>query len=323
MPFAIRIHQTGGTNALNWEEVPKPTPGKGEVLLRQTAVGVNYIDIYHRTGLYPAEVPFTPGLEGVGVVEAVGEGVSLKPGMRVAYCKGPLGAYSEYRTIPEERVITLPDDIDDKTAAAMMLKGMTAYYLLRKTYLVGKGTVILVHAAAGGVGLLLCQWGKALGATVIGTVSTEEKAAKAKAHGCDHVIFYTKQGVAEEVARITGGEKCHVVYDAVGKTTFEASLNSLRPLGMMVSYGQSSGALAPLDTSVLAKHGSLFLTRPTLFDYVQKREDYEIAAKELFEQVRKKTVRIHIGQEFALKDAAKAHQALESRATEGSTILIP
>lgn len=324
MPFAIRIHKTGAPETMIWEEVAVPTPAKGEVLLRQTAVGVNYIDVYHRTGLYPVEVPFTPGLEGVGVVEAVGEGVSdLRPGMRVGYCTGPLGAYAAYRTIATEKVIVLPDAIDDQMAAAMMLKGMTAFYLLLRTYAVGNGTVILVHAAAGGVGLLLCQWGKALGATVIGTVSTEEKAAKAKANGCDHIIYYTKQDVAEEVIRITGGEKCHVVYDSVGKATFESSLDSLRPLGMMVSYGQSSGAIEPFDTSILARKGSLFLTRPTLFDYVKKREDYVAAAKELFDQVQKKAVRIHIGQKFALKDASDAHKALEGRATEGSTILIP
>ncbi|MFO1243411.1 MAG: quinone oxidoreductase [Rickettsiales bacterium] len=323
MPFAIRIHKTGGPEVMQWEEIPMPKPGPGEILLRQAAVGVNYIDVYHRTGFYPAELPFTPGLEGVGVVETVGEGVmAIKPGTRVAYCKGPLGAYAQYRTITEDKVLALPDNIDDKTAAAIMLKGLTAHYLLRRTYPVGKGTVILVHAAAGGVGLLLCQWGKALGATVLGTVSTPEKAAKAKANGCDYPILYTKENVAEKVSAYTKGEKCHVVYDSVGKTTFEASLDSLRPLGTFVSYGQSSGALAPVDTSVLAKKGSLFMTRPTLFDYVKQREDYEAAAKELFDRVLDKTLAIHIGQEFPLSKASDAHKALESRVTEGSTVLV-
>lgn len=323
MPFSIRIHQTGGPQVLAYEEVPMPTPAPGEVVIRQTAVGLNFIDVYHRSGLYPATVPFTPGLEGAGVVEAAGAGVSLAKGTRVAYCKGPLGAYSDYRAIPAEDVITLPDAIDDQTAAALMLKGLTAQYLLRRTYSVKKGDIILVHAAAGGVGLLMCQWANYLGATVIGTVSSEAKAAKAKENGCHHTILSTKENIAERVLDLTGGAKCHVAYDSIGKDTFETSLDSLRPLGMLVSFGQSSGPVPPLDTSILAKKGSLFLTRPTLFDYDRARDDYESAAREVFSLVEKGILNIHIGQTFAMKDAAKAHEALQGRKTEGSTVLLP
>lgn len=323
MPFAIRIHQTGGPAVLAYEEIPMPRPAAGEVLVRQTAIGLNFIDVYHRSGLYPAPVPFTPGLEGAGIVEEVGTGVSLKKGTRVAYCKGPLGAYSEYRVMPAEDLISLPDSIDDQIAAALMLKGLTVHYLLRRTYPVTKGDIILVHAAAGGVGLLMCQWASHLGATVIGAVSSDANAAKAKENGCHHTILSTKENIAERVVELTGGAKCHVAYDSIGKDTFEVSLDSLRPLGMMVSFGQSSGPIPPLDTSILAKKGSLFLTRPTLFDYVRARADYESAAKEVFSLVEKGILNIHIGQTFALKDAAKAHEALQGRKTEGSTILLP
>lgn len=323
MPFAIRIHQTGGPGVLAYEEVSMPKPGAGEMLIRQTAVGLNYIDIYHRSGLYPATVPFTPGLEGAGVVEEIGEGVSLKTGKRVAYCKGPLGAYSEYRVIPADDVIALPDSINDQTAAALMLKGLTAHYLLRRTYPVKKGDIILIHAAAGGVGLLMCQWANYLGATVIGTVGSEEKAEKAKANGCHHTILSGHEDIAKRVLELTGGAKCHVVYDSIGKDTFQVSLDSLRPLGMMVSFGQSSGSMPLLDTSILAKKGSLFLTRPTLFDYICQREEYENAANDVFSLVEKQILKIHIGQRFALKDAALAHEALQGRKTEGSTVLLP
>jgi len=291
------------------------------VRLRQEAVGLNYIDVYHRTGLYPQPLPFTPGVEGAGVVESVGEGVkTVKPGDRVAYA-GPIGGYAEQRLIDAERVVKLPDSISSEAAAAMMLQGMTAHMLLRRVYEVKAGDTILVHAAAGGVGLILCQWAKALGATVIGTVSKDEKAELARAHGCDHPVIYTRQDFVAEVERITGGAKLPVVYDSVGKDTFLRSLDCVRPRGLMVSYGNASGPPEPMAPGLLAQKGSLFLTRPTLFNYIAAREELEDAAAELFEVVSSGKVRIEIGQRYPLEDVAEAHRALEARRTSGSTVL--
>ena len=321
MAYAIRVHRAGGPEVLQWEEVEIGEPGPGQVRLRQEAVGLNYIDVYHRTGLYPQPLPFTPGVEGAGVVESVGEGVkTVKPGDRVAYA-GPIGGYAEQRLIDAERVVKLPDSISSEAAAAMMLQGMTAHMLLRRVYEVKAGDTILVHAAAGGVGLILCQWAKALGATVIGTVSTDEKAELARAHGCDHPVIYTRQDFVAEVERITGGAKLPVVYDSVGKDTFLRSLDCVRPRGLMVSYGNASGPPEPMAPGLLAQKGSLFLTRPTLFNYIAAREELEDAAAELFEVVSSGKVRIEIGQRYPLEDSAEAHRALEARRTSGSTVL--
>jgi len=321
MVHAIRVHQPGGPEALQWEEVDVGEPGPGQVRLRQTAVGLNYIDVYHRTGLYPQPLPFTPGTEAAGVVEAVGEGVTnLGVGDRVAYA-GPIGSYAEARLIDADRLVKLPDYVSDELAAAMMLQGMTARMLLRAVYEVKPGDTILVHAAAGGVGLILCQWANALGATVIGTVSTDEKAAMASAHGCHHPIIYTRQDFVAEVGRIANGAKLPVVYDSVGKDTFLKSLDCLRPRGLMVSYGNASGPPDPIAPALLAQKGSLFLTRPTLFSYIATREELERSAEELFDMVRSGKVKIEIGQRFALKDAAEAHRQLEARKTTGSTVL--
>lgn len=321
MVHAIRVHQTGGPEVLQWEEIEVGQPGPGQVRLRQEAAGLNYIDVYHRTGLYPQELPFVPGVEGAGVVTAVGSGVTdLTAGDRVAY-GGPIGGYAEERLIDADRLVKLPDEIPLETAAAMMLQGMTAHMLLRSVYSVKAGDTVLVHAAAGGVGLILCQWANALGATVIGTVSTDEKAELARAHGCRHPIVYTRQDFVEEVSRITGGAKLPVVYDSVGKDTFFKSLDCLRPRGLMVSYGNSSGTPPPFETAILAFKGSLYLTRPTLFHYLAAREDLERAAHDLFDVVASGKVKIEIKQRFALKDAAEAHRALEARQTTGSTIL--
>jgi NADPH2:quinone reductase len=320
MTHAIRVHQAGGPEVLQWEAVEAGEPGPGQVRIRQEAVGLNYIDVYHRTGLYPQPLPFTPGVEGAGVVEAVGEGVSgLQIGDRVAY-GGPIGGYAEERLIDADRLVKLPDSISSEDAAAMMLQGMTARMLLRAVYDVKAGDTILVHAAAGGVGLILCQWANALGATVIGTVSTDEKAELARAHGCHHPIIYTRQDFVAEVDRITGGAKLPVVYDSVGKDTFDRSLDCLRPRGLMVSYGNSSGATPPFETAILAQKGSLFLTRPTLYHYVAARADLEQSAADLFAMVSSGKVKIEVRQRFALKDAADAHRALEARKTTGSTI---
>ena len=321
MAYAIRVHRAGGPEVLQWEEVEIGEPGPGQVRLRQEAVGLNYIDVYHRTGLYPQPLPFTPGVEGAGVVESVGEGVkTVKPGDRVAYA-GPIGGYAEQRLIDAERVVKLPDSISFEAAAAMMLQGMTAHMLLRRVYEVKAGDTILVHAAAGGVGLILCQWAKALGATVIGTVSTDEKAELARAHGCDHPVIYTRQDFVAEVERITGGAKLPVVYDSVGKDTFLRSLDCVLPRGLMVSYGNASGPPEPMAPGLLAQKGSLFLTRPTLFNYIAAREELEDAAAELFEVVSSGKVRIEIGQRYPLEDSAEAHRALEARRTSGSTVL--
>lgn len=324
MPHAIRIHETGGPEVLRWEEVQVGDPGEGEVRLRQTAVGLNYIDTYHRTGLYPVQLPTGIGLEGAGVVEAVGPGVdSLVEGDRVAYAGGPLGAYAEVRLIPANRLVTLPESIGDRQAAAMMLQGMTAQYLLRETYRVQPGDTVLIHAAAGGVGLLACQWAKALGATVIGTVGSTEKAELARAHGCDHPINYREEDFVARVKEITGGKGVPAVYDSVGKDTFEGSLDCLRPRGVMVLFGQSSGPVPPFDLGKLAAKGSLYITRPTLFVYTADRADLERTAGELFDVVGRGTVRIEVNQTYPLSDAAQAHRDLEGRKTTGSTILLP
>ena len=321
MPHAIRVHETGGPAVLRWEQVEVGEPGPGQVRIRQEAVGLNFIDVYHRTGLYKQDLPFTPGVEGAGIVEAVGSGVSgLEPGDRVAY-GGPIGGYAEVRLIPADRLVKLPDAISSEQAAAMMLQGMTAEMLLRRVYPVKSGDTILVHAAAGGVGLILCQWAKALGATVIGTVGSDEKAELVRAHGCDHPIVYTRQDFVAEVERITAGAKVPVVYDGVGRDTFMKSLDCLARRGMMVSYGNASGPVDPFPATILALKGSLFLTRPTLYDYVLDRADLEQSAQALFDVVASGKVKIEVKQRFALKDAAEAHHALEARKTSGSTIL--
>ena len=320
MTHAIRVLQPGGPEVLKWEEVQIGDPGRGQVRMKQEAVGLNYIDVYHRTGLYPQPLPFTPGVEGAGIVESVGDGVtSVKPGDRVAYA-GPIGGYAEERLIDADRLVKIPDSISTETAATMMLQGMTAHMLLRRVYDVKAGDMILVHAAAGGVGLILCQWAKALGATVIGTVSTDEKAELARSHGCDYPVIYTRQDFVAEVERITGGAKLPVVYDSVGRDTFLKSLDCLRPRGLMVTYGNASGPPDPIAPGILAQKGSLFLTRPTLFSYIAEREELELAATELFDVVSGGKVRIEIGQGYALKDAAAAHRDLEARKTTGSTI---
>jgi len=321
MPSAIRMHEIGGPEVLKWEEVEVGDPGPGQVRLRQEAAGLNFIDVYHRTGLYPQQLPFTPGVEGAGVVEALGSEVSgISVGDRVAY-GGPIGGYAEMRLIPADRVVKLPDAISSEQAAAMMLQGMTAEMLLKRVYPVKSGDTILVHAAAGGVGLILCQWAKALGATVIGTVGSDEKAELVRAHGCDHPIVYTRQDFVAEVERLNGGAKVAVVYDGVGRDTFMKSLDCLARRGMMASFGNASGPVDPFDALLLARKGSLFLTRPTLYDYTLDPADLQLSARALFDVVESGKVKIEIGQRFPLKDAAEAHRALEARKTSGSTIL--
>lgn len=324
MPRAIRIHTPGGPEAMVLEEVAVGNPGAGEIRLRQTAIGLNFIDVYHRTGLYPVPLPSGIGLEAAGVVEAVGPDVTeFRPGDRVAYCIGGVGAYAEARIIPAERAIKLPDGIDDRTAAAMMLKGLTAQYLLRRTYRVKAGDTILFHAAAGGVGLIACQWAKALGATVIGTVGSDEKAELARAHGCDHVIVYSRENFTDRVREITGGAGVPVVYDSVGKATFAGSLDCLAPLGTMVTFGNATGPVPAVEPGLLASKGSLFLTRPILMHYMAKRADLVAAAQELFDVVLSGKVRIELHQTWPLVEAAEAHRALEARKTTGSSILVP
>ena len=321
MPHAIRFHQAGGPDVLKWEEVQVGKPGPGEARVRHTAVGLNFVDIYNRMGVYPAPLPSGLGSEGAGVVEEVGPGVTdLKAGDRVAYGSGPLGAYSEIRVMPADRLLVLPKEIADKTAAAMMLKGLTAQYLLRRTYRVKAGDTILFHAAAGGVGLIAGQWAKHLGATVIGTVSSEAKAKLAKAHGYDHVINYTQEDFQKRVVEITGGKKVPVVYDSVGKDTFMKSLDCLAPLGLLALFGQSSGTVEPFNLGLLAAKGSLYITRPTLNTYGAKRTDLVAGAKELFDVVAKGIVKIEVNQTYPLKDAAKAHADLAARKTTGSTV---
>ena len=325
MAGMIRIHDTGGPEVMQWEDVSVGDPAEGQALIRQTAVGLNFIDVYFRTGLYPPPaLPFTPGLEGSGVVEAVGPGVSdLRPGQRVAYASAPIGAYAERRLHQADRLVPLPDSITDEQAAGMMLKGLTAHYLLRRTFRVEPGQTIVIHAVAGGVGLIACQWAKHLGATVIGTVGSAEKAELARAHGCDHPIRYDDEDVVRRVRELTGGRGVPVVYDSVGKATYERSLDCLAPLGLLVSFGQSSGNVPPLNLGLLSQKGSLYVTRPTLMTYTAARSDLLQAAKELFEVVADRHVRIEVNQRFPLRDAAEAHRALEGRATTGSTILLP
>lgn len=323
MPKAIRIHQHGGPEVLKWEEMDPGKPGPGEALVRQEAVGLNYIDVYHRTGLYPLpSLPATPGLEGAGVVIEIGEGVTeVAVGDRVAYAGVPVGAYAEIRRIPAHRLVRLPAEISTLQAAAMMLQGMTARYLLKGCWPVGPGTILLIHAAAGGVGLIVCQWAKHLGATVLGTVGTPEKAEVARACGCDHPIVYTKEKFAERVKEITGGRGVDVVYDSVGQATFFSSLDCLRPMGMMVSFGQSSGPVPPIDIAMLAQKGSLFLTRPSLMTYTARREDLLAHAEDLFGVVQSGAVRITIGRTYPLAEASRAHRDLEGRKTTGSSVL--
>jgi NADPH:quinone reductase len=321
MVQAIRFAKTGGPEVLEWQQVEVGPPGPGQVRLKHSAVGLNYIDTYQRSGLYPIQLPSGLGGEGAGIVEEVGPGVSgLKAGDRVAYAGGPLGAYSEARVMPAERLVPVPDGITDQQGAAMMLKGMTAWYLVRRTHVVKPGETILIHAAAGGVGLIVCQWAKYLGATVIGTVGDDQKAALAKAHGCDHPINYRREDFVARVNEITGGKKCPVVYDSVGKDTFYKSLDCIAPLGLMASFGQSSGAIGAVDIGILAGKGSLFLTRPTLNTYTATREELLGAANELFDVVKKGAVKIEINQTYPLRDAARAHQDLQDRKTTGSTV---
>ncbi|HEX9180334.1 MAG TPA: quinone oxidoreductase [Burkholderiales bacterium] len=323
MPYAIRIHETGGPEVMRWEAVEPGRPGPGEVLVRNTAVGLNFIDTYHRSGLYPVPLPATLGMEGAGVVEAVGAKVKdFTPGDRVAYAQ-PIGAYAEVCIRPADRLVKIPAGVDDRSAAAMMLKGLTAQYLLRRTFRVRAGDTILVHAAAGGVGQILSQWGKHLGATVIGTVGSEEKAPLAKKAGCRHVIVLNKENFAERVRAITRGQGVPVVYDGIGRDTFDGSLDCLLPLGLMVSYGNASGPVPPFNPALLSQKGSLFLTRPTLMSYVAKRDDLVKAARELFSVVKSGAVRIRINQTYPLREAARAHRDLEGRRTTGSTVLLP
>ncbi|MDA0997135.1 MAG: quinone oxidoreductase [Proteobacteria bacterium] len=321
MTKAIRIHGKGGPEILKWEDIEVGKPGKGEIRIKQNACGLNYIDVYFRTGLYPIpSYPAVIGMEAAGVVEDIGDGVSeFKIGDRVTYPMVP-GAYAEARCMPTLKVVRIPDGIDDKTAAAMMLKGMTAHYLLHRTYPVKKGDPILVYAAAGGVGLILCQWAKLLGATVIGCVGSEEKAEIAKAHGCDHPILYRTENIAARVKEITDGKGAAVAYDSIGKATFEASLDSLRPFGMMVTYGNASGPVDPVNLGILGPKGSLYVTRPTLGTHTATRELVLDGANALFDVVKSGKVKIEINQTYALKDAAQAHRDLEARETTGSTV---
>ena len=325
MTKAIRIYETGGPEVMRWEDVDPGKPEPGEALVRHEAVGLNFIDVYHRTGLYPLPaLPATPGMEGSGIVEAIGEGVTeVAVGDRVAYAGIPPGAYAEARRIPAHRLVQLPESISFQQGAAMMLQGMTARYLLRGCYDVKKGDTILIQAAAGGVGSIVCQWAKHLGATVIGTVGSPAKAELARAHGCDHPILYNDEDFTARTKEITGGNGVDVVYDSVGQATFMQSLDCLRPMGMMVSFGQASGSVPPLDLGELAARGSLFLTRPSLMAYTAAREDLLNHAGDLFEVVQSGAVKIEVNQTYPLADAARAHRDLEARNTTGSTILIP
>lgn len=324
MPKAIRIYKYGGPEVLRWEEVEVGEPGKGEARVRHTAVGLNFIDVYNRTGLYPLKLPSGLGNEAAGVIEAVGRGVrGFKQGDRVAYTYPQAGAYAEVRICPAERLVKIPAGVTDQQAAAVMLKGLTAQYLVRQTYRVKRGDTVLIHAAAGGVGLIAAQWARQLGAKVIGVVGNADKARLAKRNGCHHVIVGGAQDLAGTVRSLTRGEGVNAVYDSVGKDTFEASLDCLRPLGMMVTFGNSSGPVPPVSPLELARRGSLFLTRPTLFHYVATRPALESAARELFSVVKRGVVKIHIGQSYPLQDVATAHRDLEARRTTGSTVLIP
>ncbi|WP_334187433.1 quinone oxidoreductase family protein [Noviherbaspirillum sp.] len=324
MAKAIRMKATGGPEVMEYVDVEVGEPGPGEARVRQAAIGLNYIDVYFRTGAYPQPLPAGLGMEGAGVVEAVGEGVThVKQGDRVAYAGRPPGAYAELRNMPASVLVKLPDAIDFETAAAMMLQGLTVQYLFHRTFPLQGGETILFHAAAGGVGLIACQWARALGVTMIGTVGSDDKAELAKAHGCTHTINYNKENFVERVKEITGGKGVPVVYDSIGKDTFTGSLDCLSPLGMMVSFGSASGPVPPFSLNELASRGSLFVTRPSLFAYSAKREDLDRMAADLFRMVESKKVVININQRYALKDVGQAHIDLESRKTTGSTILIP
>ena len=325
---ALRIHETGGPEVFVWEEVELNPPGPGEARLRHTAIGVNYVDTYHRGGVpHPWPLPPLPaiiGLEGVGVVETVGpEVIEVEPGDRVAYAMPPLGAYCQARNMPSRRLIKVPEEIDDIQAAGMMLKGLTAQYLLRQTYRVQPGDTVLIHAAAGGIGLILCQWAKHLGATVIGTVGSDAKAEQARAHGCDHPIVYTREDFLPKVRELTGGKGVPVVYESVGKDTFKRSMDCLRPLGLLASYGHASGPPPPVDVIELGAKGALFVTRPTIMAYMARREELLTCAAELFEVVLSGAVRIEVNQTYPLKDGAEAHRAIGERRTTGSTVLLP
>ncbi len=324
MPYAVRVHEYGGPEVMRWEEIDISAPGPGQIHIKQNAAGLNYIDVYGRTGLYPQpELPFVLGMEGAGEVLKVGEGVTnVVVGDRVAYAS-VIGGYAQERLIAADRVVKLPDSVDDNTAAAMMLQGMTARYLLRATYKVSSNTVLLFHAAAGGVGLIACQWANALGATVIGTVGSPEKAELAKAHGCHHTINYKSEDFVELIKELTGGKGVDVVYDSIGKDTFPGSLDCLKPRGMWVSFGQASGPLPAFEMAELAKRGSLFATRPTLFAYTATYEDLTETASDLFDIVSSGKVKININQTYPLSDIIRAHNDLEGRKTTGSTVLIP
>jgi NADPH2:quinone reductase len=323
MPKAIRFERPGGPEVLRLEEVAVGEPAAGEARVRHTAIGVNFVDVYHRSGLYPLALPSGLGVEGAGVVEAVGAGVGhVRPGDRVAYM-GPLGSYAEARLVPADRLVRLPAEIDDRTAAAVMTKGLTVQALVRRTRPVKAGETVLVHAAAGGVGVLMVQWLKAIGATVIATVGSDEKAALARRNGADHVVVYSREDFARRVREITGGAGVPVVYDSVGKATFEGSLDSLAPMGMLVTFGNASGPVPPVDVMALSRKGSLFLTRPSVFHYVARREDLERGAGELFEMLRGGKLRPEIGRSWPLAQAAEAHRALEGRKTTGSVLLVP
>jgi NADPH:quinone reductase len=324
MVKAIRMHTQGGPEVMKLEEVDLAAPAAGQIQVKHTAIGLNYIDTYHRSGLYKLELPSGLGMEGAGTVAAIGDGVkSLKVGDRIAYAAPPPGSYAEARNIEETKVVKIPDGVDDKTAAAMMLQGLTVQYLIRQIYKVGKGDTILVHAAAGGVGSILCQWASHLGATVIGTVGSDEKAELAKANGCAHPIVYTRENFVDRVMEITDGKKVPVVYDSIGKDTWPLSLDCLAPTGLMVSFGQASGPIPPVDLGIFAAKGSLKFTRPTLMTYTAKKSDLDVMAADLFDVVAKGVVKIAINQTYALADVVQAHKDLEGRKTTGSTILMP
>src|SRR5476651_550536 len=325
MVAAVRVHKHGGPEVLTLDDVEVPAPGQGQIKIKQYACGVNFIDTYFRVGMYPSPVgmPFVSGNEGAGQVTAVGPGVTdIKVGDRIAYVV-PLGGYAAERLLPAERAVKLPDNITYEQAAAMMLKGMTVQYLLNRTFKVGKGTIVLIHAAAGGVGLIACQWANHIGATVIGTVGSKDKAELAKANGCHHTILYRDEDFVAKVKEITGGKLCEVVYDGIGKATFPASLDCIKPLGMFVSFGNASGSIEAFNINILQTKGSLFATRPTLNHYAAKREDLVATAKDLFEKVSSGAVKIPASHKYALKDAAQAHKDLEGRKTTGSVILVP
>lgn len=324
MTKAVRFHKTGGPEVLQVDDVQVGDPGDGQARVKHSAIGLNFIDTYHRSGLYPLPLPSGIGLEAAGVVEAVGNGVThVKPGDRVGYAGGPPGAYSEVRLVPADRLVKVASGVSDEEVAAMMLKGLTVQYLIRRVYRVERGETVLFHAAAGGVGLIACQWLKVLGATVIGTVGSDEKAKIAKAHGCDHTIVYTRENFVERVKQITGGAKVPVVFDSVGKDTFMGSLDCLKPRGLLAMFGNGSGPVSAFDLNLLAAKGSLYVTRPTLMNYTARREDLEAAAKELFDVVKSGRVKIEINQTYKLEDAAQAHRDLEARKTTGSTIILP